>query len=515
MGVLTYDSPEFGLACPDFLSGSPVFLVSSELPGCGSTTLAGLIARRVSDQGYDVEQVGVGDRIRETLGVKNERDFADRLGEIDDPSVLDPQIYGDLPTDRVCVVDGKLATTVGPRYLGERPHVRINLKSDILTSAKRILQREGLPLERLLTHEGSAKLLGTIALLGARASHDRTMAEGTKLFDEGRQSSKGEKEVLIDTSAMSPDEIEAYFSSDPQESRFKEYVPEWELSSLRSTLASLAYLRVVYGPNMHPNDQKHFEYQYNNLAYNLERLGTTLLPEGIEEIRSQIRKSLVDCWFGLMMKEMPRFFQDVDGGHSIDSKSQSWSPEYYKIAEGWPLLSSLLRGQRVLDPFGGAGTLVNLLASRGIVSGALVSDISYPGGVPIDQEGHVYDAEMNAQMANVLFDDLPSWYKPNRGVVESRFQSDARKLPLRDGEVDYIVTDPPYGKNHNSGGLGLLIGCLPEFQRVTRSGSVLLLPTAWPREIQEAGYPVVQLSRDVSKGVSNYPVCYILVGHKD
>jgi hypothetical protein len=231
----------------------------------------------------------------------------------------------------------------------------------------------------------------------------------------------------------------------------------------------------------------------------------------VADIRDQLRKSIIDCWFGLMMKETPRFFTNEAGERSLDTKSHRWTPEFYKIAEGWPTLSTMLKGKEILDPFAGAGTLAHLLVARDIVAGAQLSDIAFKGGVPLDKEGNMYDSELNSQMTQILFDDLPSWYKPDFSKITNRFHADALNLPIKDNAVDYIVTDPPYGRNLDRGGIGMLIGALPEFARVSREGSILMLPTNWVEEIENSGQPVTRLTGDVSRGHSKLPVCYIHV----
>jgi 16S rRNA G966 N2-methylase RsmD len=263
---------------------------------------------------------------------------------------------------------------------------------------------------------------------------------------------------------------------------------------------------------MHPNDRGHFEYQYQSIRYNAERLTTMLDPTGIADLRAQLKKSITDCWFGLMMKQTPRFFKDQEGNIELDTISHGWTPEYYKIAEGWPMLSNRLKGKSILDPYAGPGTLTHLLVARGIPSEVLLSDISYEGGRPLNDKGHVYASKENSQMTQVLFDDLPSWYKPDFSPISQRLTADSRNMDhLKDNAVDYVVTDPPYGKNYSEGSLGLLLGSIPEFDRVSREGSILMVPVEWTRQIRDAGFNITLLTGDVSRGHSKLPVCYIHV----
>jgi len=114
------------------MSQNPVYLISADLPGCGSTTLTRGIAERVVT-GYGIEPhvVQIGEALRQALGVSNEVELQEKLREIKDPAQFDPQFYGDLPDDRPCIIDGKLATTVGLQYIDSqspccayRSHVR-------------------------------------------------------------------------------------------------------------------------------------------------------------------------------------------------------------------------------------------------------------------------------------------------------------------------------------------------------------------------------------------------------
>ncbi len=526
----------------EMLRQNPIILVSADLPCCGGTTVAERIGRQVLGQDFPLTAINVGDVIRKKLGATNEEELGRSLDAVDDPTVFDPEIYGSLPANKVCVIDGKLATTVGPMYIPpSRPVISIDLTSNLVTSAKRNLEREGLPLMGILTQDAHT-LLARLSLLTARADHDTGMryimkaqkedaAQNTQdsLLDPEAQDTLFSLEaesvamsIRINTNSMCKEEILAYFSGNPDDTKFDKFVPKWELTALRDTLATLNYLRVIFDENTHPSDRQHFAYQYEFARYNIDRLTTTRHPAGLRTIREDIKKALVDCWFGLMMKQVPRFFEDADGNISLDEVSHAWTPEYYKVAEAWPVLKTLLKGKNILDPFGGAGTLVNLLAARGVIRKAVLSDISYYGGQSIDKHGHTYATELNAQMSHVLFDNLPSWYKPNLDVIEDRVQADATHLPFRDGSFDFVVTDPPYGKNHDSGGIGLTIGCLPEFERVTTRGTIMMLPIKsanshldWPTEIKNAGFPVELLTTDVSRKQSAYPVCYAKIGHRD
>lgn len=492
---------------PDFLATNPVYLISANMPGCGSSTLAKGIVRKIDEVSANpAHLVEVGAALRAALGVDSEEDFKEKLKHVSDPSEYDPQIYGSIPDDRPCVVDGKLATTAGPLYLHpDRPYVSVNLTSNPVTSSKRIGQREGVPMSETLRDPVGTQFLSRLAILMSRAEHDMGMRAKLRSADAVAEPNS----FIIDTSSMCTQEVLEYLTDTVDTPNLQERVPEWELEAIKSTLATIAYLQVTLGDNMHPNDRGHFDYQYQSIRYNAERLTITMDPQGIADIRAQLKKSITDCWFGLMMKQTPRFFEGPNGEIVLDDISHRWTPEYYKIAEGWPILSTKLKDKSILDPFAGPGTLTHLLVARGIPSEAHLSDISYKNGRGLTEEGHTYASHQNSQMTQILFDDLPSWYKPDFSPIKSRSTADSRNLSLSDKSIDYIVTDPPYGKNYTEGSLGLLIGSLSEFGRVAREGSILMIPQEWQRQIEDAGYQVIRLTGDVSRGHSKLPVCYV------
>ncbi len=492
------------------MSQNPVYLISADLPGCGSTTLTRGIAERVVT-GYGIEPhvVQIGEALRQALGVSNEVELQEKLREIKDPAQFDPQFYGDLPDDRPCIIDGKLATTVGLQYIDSqsRPVVRIDLTSEPLVSAKRVLQREGYQFKDIFAAQDNGEaLLARLAMIRRRANHDSDMR--SSLHTEADDSSLHYK---IDTSKISITEIIEYFTGTAD---FESQVPEWEFQALKETLATLAQLHIMLDGSVHPNDVAHFEHQFQSIRYNMDRLSVMTHPAGIADVRASLKKSITDCWFGLMMKEAPRFFADEKGVPMVDTDSKSWTPEFYKVAEGWPILSSLLKDKKILDPFAGAGTLINLLVARNIPQSAVLSDIAFNGGRPVDKKGHTYLPALNNQVSQLLFDNLPSWYKPDFTPIQGYVTASANQLPIRDNAFDYVVADPPYGRNCASGGIGLLLGSINEFNRVATEGSILMVPVEWVKEIAAAGHTVTQLTTDVSRGHSKLPVCYILVESK-
>lgn len=495
----------------DFVGPNNVYLVSADLPGCGSTTLARTVAEAVGEEtGTAPDVINIGMDVRHELGVRTEDDFTSGPGEIANPLDSDEKYYAGIPSDRPVVIDGKFATTLGPVFLGDsdRPLVAIDLTSNPLVSAVRTLKKENFSFEEMFSAKDiGSRLLERYAKVGARAERDREIKGG--LVDQ-TGAPKHDLSYFVNTSTISLQEVIDYFTVDEG---FENFVPDWEVEAVRQSWATLAYMKVMFSSSMHPNDAEQFDYQIGRIKFNLERLQVQVNPAGINEVRGKLKKAITDCWFSIMMKEAPRFFKSEDDGLILDNESQQWSPEYYKVAEGWPVLRTLLEGKDILDPFAGAGTLVHYLASRDIPKTATLSDIGYADGAPVDGDGHVYVPELNAKTTQLFFDNLPSWYKPDLTNVTNYDTADARELPYADDSFDYIVSDPPYGKNCKTGGIGLLLGSLSEFRRVAKEGSILMVPTEWVGEViaAEGEERVTVLTRDVSRGLSKSPVCYILV----
>lgn len=490
-----------------------IFLVSADLPGCGSSTLVNEIAERVQQDGSSNPNiVRIGGAIRELLGISNEEELQGRLDEIDDPRVYDPPIYQGLPSDRISIIDGKLATTAGPQYIGPgRDITAIDLTGDPLVSAKRIVQREtpSMPFaQMILDPDKSKELLAKHALIKNRSGHEASL----RAIVTPSGFSRVTRRHHIDTVNHSREEMVDMILP-PDRDEETDGVPEWEIEALSRTEMDLDIARAAIGSRIHPADKDHFNFNFEGLKYQTERLNGMLLDVAIEAMRNDIRSTIADAWSSLMMKNSPRFFKDQEGNISLDDESQGWTPEYYKVAEAWPIFSTMLKDKSILDPFAGAGTLTNLLAAKNLPSKVLASDISYEGGSPLEQTEKFYAPDLNRKMWEILFDDLPSWYKPDHSKVQPAVAADARYLPFEDKSVDYVVADPPYGKNC-PGGLDLLLEALPEMKRVAKEGSILLVPIDWLDELQARGQEVKQLTHDVSKGKSGLPSCYIHIASK-
>lgn len=477
---------------PEFFSAvalrNPIYLVSADMPGSGSTTLVrGMTERLAAQQGMEP--------------------YAAHAGQFE---TFDDQTFQSLPTDRPCIISGVLATALGPQYATpDRPVVCIDLVSQPLITAKRVLERDGNTLADIFLRERQS-ILGQLALTNMRMDESYTAREQALAITA--PDDPNVYRFQADTSRFSAQELIEHFAGNGD---FSQYVPEWEHQALQETLATLADLRAELGDRVHRIDVTHYDHHFEAIQYNAERLKVVLYPEGIAEVRATLRKAIADCWFGLTMKEIPRFFADQDGNAVLDTESNAWTPNFYKIAEAWPALSTILKDKSVLDPFGGAGTLMNLLIARCIPRSVVASDLAYEGGTPVNDTGNTYMPTLNEQAARLVFDALPSWYRPDFTSHKGYVTADARRLPFTDNAIDYIVGDPPYGRRHPTGGLHLLLSVLGECNRVAREGSIFLVPADWPAQIEAAGHNVERLTNDVSRGLSTHPVCYIRISARD
>lgn len=509
---MSVNQPEQQSQLP-FNAAKPLFLLSADTPACGMSTLASGLEHALDG----VHVVRMGNEVRSQVGAVSEAGLSERSGLIPDPLAFDARYYQDLPEDMFGVVEGKLATTIAPRLtmLGDRALVLVDLTSDPFVSAKRVTERELGGRFSWLTafgrggEEAVERLLQNHVFVNQRKDRDAEMRR--KVIESypteiGRVASRH----TYNTTLFSPDEIVMRLleTGNPRDEVF-----EWELDAVADTLDDMTIVGGRFRERLKDADKRQHEHSREAVEYELQRLALHKTPDAIAKIRSGLRDAIVDSWASLVMKGSPRFYQDADGVISLDVTSSRWSPEFYKIANAWPVLSNLLKGKEILDPFAGPGTLTNMLAGRNIPKKIHVSDIAYQNGEPLDDEGHLYVPEMNRMMWTSFFDRLPSWYRPNTTPVEEPKTADARRLPFDDKSIDYIVTDPPYDKNHAGGGVSLLLEVLPEFARVSKLGSVMLLPVGWVQELKKrVPYGITQITGDLSAGRSNYPTCYVLIG---
>lgn len=487
----------------------PVYLISGELPGSGSTTLAQLLAEKVmAMSGVEPETVFVGKKLREALGVSTEEEMAEALQKVPDPSTFDPEIYDGLPSDRPVIVEGKLATRVGPQYISGRPLHLIDLTVHPFQSAIRVLQREGTPYENVFTAEGT--FLEYFANVSRRSQHlDDLRSSEVATSTRGIDSREVYKHTF-DTTYLSPQEIAESILGDGQR---EATLTGEEIEGITDFAARLTALAVkLSGPNQHLLDKNHYDYNFNNLLYQLKRLQTNANPLAAEVLRSDLRETIIDSVFSLFMRSVPRFYHPTsDGQILVDQESYQWSPEFYKIAMAMPTLKALLKGKSILDPFAGAGSLMFYLAAKEIPSEVVCSDLCFPGGEGIDDSGHNYSPVFNQQSIIALFTTLPSWCRPNFERMKGFVTANGTQLPLRDSSFDFVVGDPPYGLNCTRGSAQVLALALPELLRVAKEGVLTMVPEAWVSDLQRSPYKVTKLTEDLSGGSSNLPTCYLLI----
>jgi cytidylate kinase len=485
------------------LKQNPVFLVSGRSPGCGSSTLAESLKERVETvTGKPVYYKSMGKMVREKIGVDNEADMQQGLDKVKALRHLDSQIYKELPDDQIVIVDGKLATTEGPIHIDpSRPLVSIDLHAPSLISAQRVLQREGVKLSD--NGHFSDKLITNYHSVVRRGQHDLAM----RTSNAGESQSNTVEHFIFDSGRLAvPEMVDTIFENEATNRR----PPHWEIDALKETYNQLRKLRFMNEDTLREENKVHLDHQLESIKYGISRLQSTSNSKGLSLIRDDLKSSFVDCWYGIMMPNMPRFRwqKDEQGEEQLeaDTQSQKWSPEFYKIAEGWPTIRAYLKDKTVLDPFAGPGAMMNLLVARGIVKKAFYSDLFYSS---MNEEGRRYDPQLNTEAGLLLFESLPSWYKPDISAIKGYIAADSRKLPFQDEAVDFVFGDPPYGKNHDGPGIGVLFGSINELKRVSKEGAILMVPMDWIKEIRAGGHEVEQLTEDLSRGKSNLPVCYI------
>lgn len=495
-------------ASPESLSlETPIYLVSSDLPGSGSTTVAELLAARVASytERDDTYMVSIGAEIRKKMALASEADLhtSEKAGAVPhDPHAFDLQFYEEALHHNIAVVEGKKATTVGADLIGlRRPIVTVDLSSSPFNSAVRVMRREGIDLAGIIRDPGA--LFPYVMKILDRASYLK------KLGSDAPEAVRAPayRSYTFDSAGLLPEEIVGQITGNrPWESR----APQWEFSALRTMVTRLVALDMTLKiPSL---DHAHFAHNFERLKYQIETLENNNNPYALASVRENIRTAYTNAVFALLIKAMPRFFRDPQGNPVSDKISHQWTPEYYKLANMWPTLKVFLKDKTVLDPFAGAGTFMSLLAARGVPKRVTYADISYPGGQKLNGSDFVYDPAMNVAMLAMLFDELPSWYKPHCAqVIAGNVTANAIQLPFADNSFDLIAGDPPYGKNLKDGDYELFLKMLPELNRVAREGGIFMVPDMWTPRIANSGYWYEQLTSDLSQGRSNFPVSAVYI----
>lgn len=484
-----------------------VVLVSASGAGCGSTTVARLLRDKL---GTEAQIVLVGERVRELCNIRSELD-AQELDGVPALGNFDDQIYTNLDSNVPVVVEGKHATAVGPQVIdGKRKIYALNLTAPTEVTAARVLRREGIGLVDLILHP--QRIVDYLTMINKRNEHIRA-----QIAEERRPDSLQSSNV-VDTSLFHPEEVVSYIFQDDS---WLVRSPKWEIEALRQKILQLQSIFLDHRIEKELRDLQHFRINIEALEYQLiHRLCVTTNAPGLAEIRAEIRSRLQGAIFSLLIKKIPRFFvrqAEQDGEQlmerQIDLCSQKWTPEYYKLAISWPTLKTILQDQELLDPFAGSGVLAHVLSAHGIPKSLVCADLSYPGGLTLNDTDYYYDPQLNTHMMRIMFDDLPSWYKPEGIRNKSMFVThDANQLPFPNRAFDMIVTDPPYGFNLNDGGIEFFVTVLPELLRVVRKGCLLIVPQAWLNELDKRGVNFDLLVNDLSNGSSHHPTVLIYIG---
>jgi 16S rRNA G966 N2-methylase RsmD len=481
-----------------------IYLVSAELPGCGSSSLSKEISRQ---RGCGVISIGKG--VREDLQVENENQLQASLDRVEDPMEYDRQFYQELNSDRDYVIDGKLATTVGPHFLSDNQIVKVDLTSNYLLSAKRVIQREigRNALTLLIDDEGPELLLTKMNEMIERANHDRNMRNSVE-SRLGIITGSNIERHLFDTTIMPVKEIShTLFEKSAKHDEFSDY----ELDALYDNLQSMREVGVALDrkQRLHPSDAQHLEHTLSRSEYKLKRLQATLSQEAIMGLRPDIRDGLLHGWANLFGRNAPRFNKTPEGEIVIDYDTTKYSPEYYKISELYQAFRHKFTNKTILDPFGGSGMMLNVFAARGIASEITLTDIQYD-----ESNGNVYVPNMNLQSWQLAFDNLPSWYHPKIYPVKT-YAMDARELKFPDKSFDFVVTDPPYGKNCLNGNLQIVKESIPELLRVAKEGVFMLVPEEWNDQLDDIGYSSKKITKDTSSGMSGLPTCWVQILEKE
>jgi cytidylate kinase len=479
-----------------------VYLISANTPGCGSTTLAKHLQEYLnlstSTQTYFLS---IGNAVREKLELTDgkEESLSKNLDKAASLEYFVKELYLSIPQDCPVIIEGKKAIVMGQELISKtREIIPISLSAPLLTSVSRVMNREGFSLKHLVMYPETIEKY--FQQIQSRVNHIKSLATDYTAPTDAPINS-------FDTSIYRPEEIVQRIMNQNQIQNSA--VPTWEVKSIQSTLEQLYSLSLAV--KSHPLDKEHFYHSLHNAEYKLKRLGTNNTV-GIDSVREDLHKDLIHAAFSILIKNLPRFVMEENGKIKIDTISRYWTPEYYKIAEAWPTLTSMLKDKTVLDPFAGPGTLLNLLSYRNIPKSICYGDISYIGGKPINGSELRYVPELNTQMVNVVFDALPSYYKHHSKAL-GYVTSDAKKLPFDSKSFDYILGDPPYGKNLQDGGVIFFVSALDELQRVTKYGGIYLVPCSWLPVLSELSVTYTVLTNDLSSGDSNNPVQYIVINN--
>lgn len=175
------------------------------------------------------------------------------------------------------------------------------------------------------------------------------------------------------------------------------------------------------------------------------RYGWRYTSEDLSDLNLRIFIEHEQAYVGVRLSATPQHSRSYKQEHIAGSLKPTIAAAMLRIAEAGP-------DQRVLDPLCGAGTI--------LIEAALAGGSPWGG----DSEGAALLASRaNASGAHISL-NLHNW--------------DARRLPLRSGSMDRVVTNLPWGRQVqvDEEMAGFYAAVCAEFERVlARSGQIVLL----------------------------------------
>ncbi len=211
------------------------------------------------------------------------------------------------------------------------------------------------------------------------------------------------------------------------------------------------------------------------------------LKDALTDRKEDLVRAITDIVLFNMMFLRPRHWLRMNMGRiemadDVTSRRFSMTPSsIYQMLQ----LADIRPGDIILDPFAGAGNLLAYLSAYREAERIIAGDIIY--GMP--EEGReAYAIEDNLRALDGLFDFLPPALRPQFKRVDI-LQHDATALPIADGAIDKIVTDPSYGRESKGEGpystepeafLAFLRGVKESHRVLKPSGRALfIVPSEW------------------------------------
>jgi 23S rRNA G2445 N2-methylase RlmL len=138
------------------------------------------------------------------------------------------------------------------------------------------------------------------------------------------------------------------------------------------------------------------------------------------------------------------------------------------VARAAAIMAEVGPSDVVVDPMCGAGTILREAAEQATAASKRIRGGLVAGG----------DVDAEALAAA----------RQNTGKAARLAQWDARRLPLRNGVADVVITNPPYGRQHEASGdvAGLYRAVMREIARVLAPEGRAVVLTGEPAALQEA-----------------------------